>query len=141
MRAMSPIGPNAKNDALAWISTARDEANISGLSGLLDDAEGTAVPPGDGDGLVDKAGGEDDREMGAAVEAHADLAVGYGDVGGHVDEVAEDLPRLSVIVAAHAVGHQAIEARDEAVKLIRPIVYRLLKKCSFAEELEKTLRE
>src|ERR1700692_4629051 len=66
---------------LAWISTARDEANISGLSGLLDDAEGTAVPPGDGDGLIDKAGGEDDRKMGAAGEAHADLALGGGDVG------------------------------------------------------------
>jgi hypothetical protein len=37
--------------------------------------------------------------MGAAVEAHADLAFGYGDIGGHVDEIAEDLARLSVILA------------------------------------------
>ena len=80
---------------------------------LLDEAEGAAVPPGDGDGFVDEAGGEDDGEMGAAVEAHADLAVGDGDVGGHVDEVAEDLARLSVIVAAHAAGHQAIEAAGD----------------------------
>src|ERR1700675_140600 len=95
------------NVQLAWISTAWDEANISAL---LDEAERTAVPPGDGDGFVDEAGGEDDREVGAAVEAHADLALGDGDVGGHVDEVAEDLARLNIIVAAHAVGHQAIEA-------------------------------
>jgi TolB-like protein len=96
--------------ALAWISTARDEANVFGLWALLDEAERAAVPPGDGDGFVDKAGGENDREVGAAVEADADLALGDSDVGGHVDEVAENLARLSVIVAAHAVGHQAIEA-------------------------------
>src|SRR5271156_6661538 len=105
-----PPKTELNEDALAWISTARDEANVFGLWALLDEAERAAVPPGDGDGFVDKAGGENDREVGAAVEADADLALGDSDVGGHVDEVAENLARLSVIVAAHAVGHQAIEA-------------------------------
>jgi hypothetical protein len=38
--------------------------------------------------------------MGAAVEAHADFIVSDGDVGGHIDEVAEDLARLGIVVAA-----------------------------------------
>jgi hypothetical protein len=49
---------------LAWISTAWDEANIFGFLALLNEAERAAVPPGDGDGFVDEAGGEDDREQG-----------------------------------------------------------------------------
>src|ERR1700690_10206 len=58
---------------------------------LLDEAEGAAIPPRDGDGFVDEAGGEDDGQVGATVEAHCDLGFGDGDIGWHVDEVAEDL--------------------------------------------------
>ena len=48
-------------------------------------AELTAIPPRDGDGFVDETGGEDDGEVGAAVEANSDF--GFGDGGGQVDEV------------------------------------------------------
>jgi hypothetical protein len=68
------------------------------------------VPPRDRDGFIDETGGEDDREVCAAVEAHPDFVFGDGNVGRHVDEVAEDLARLGVVVAAHAAGHQVIEA-------------------------------
>src|SRR5438105_15665317 len=95
---------------LAWISTARNQPNISVLSALLDEAEGAAIPPRDGNGFVDESGGEDDGQVGSSVEAQGDLALGDGDVGRHVDEVTEDLARLSVIVSAHAAGHEAIEA-------------------------------
>jgi hypothetical protein len=46
--------------------------------------------------------------VGATVEADPDFIVSDGDVGGHVDEVAEDLARLGIVVAAHAAGHQTI---------------------------------
>jgi hypothetical protein len=49
-------------------------------------------------------------EVGATVEADPDFIVSDGDVGGHVDEIAEDLARLGIVVAAHAAGHQTIEA-------------------------------
>ena len=75
----------------------------------MDEAEGIVVPPGDGNRFVEDSGGEDDGQMGAAMEAHPDFAIGDGDVGRHVDEVAEDLARLRVIVSAHASGHEAIE--------------------------------
>jgi hypothetical protein len=42
--------------------------------------------------------------VGATVEADPDFIVSDGDVGGHVDEVAEDLARLGIVVAAHAAG-------------------------------------
>ena len=80
------------------------------FSALLDEAERATIPPRDGNGFVDQAGGEDDGQVGSSVEAHRNLGFGDGDVGRHVDEVAEDLTRLSIIVAAHAVCHQAIEA-------------------------------
>ena len=53
--------------------------------------------------------------MGPAVEAHSDFAFGDSDIGRHIDEVAKDLASLSIVVAAHAFGHQAIEAagKDE----------------------------
>ena len=76
----------------------------------MDEAEGAAVPPWDGNGFVDQAGGQDDGQVGASVESHGDLAVGDGDVGGHIDDVTVDLSRLSVIVSAHAAGHEAVEA-------------------------------
>ena len=48
--------------------------------------------------------------MGAAVEAHPDFVLGNCNIGRHIDEVAEDLARLGIIVAAHAASHQTIEA-------------------------------
>jgi len=51
--------------------------------------------------------------MGAAMETHPDFVLGDGDVGRHVDEIAEDLARLGVVVAAHATGHETIEPRCE----------------------------
>ena len=51
--------------------------------------------------------------MGAAMELHRDFVVGDGYVGRHVDEIAEDLARLGIVVAAHAAGHKAIEPRRE----------------------------
>src|SRR5882672_10138484 len=51
--------------------------------------------------------------MGAAMESHRDFVLGDGDVGRHVDEIAEDLARLGIVVAAHAAGHEAIEPRCE----------------------------
>jgi hypothetical protein len=44
------------------------------------------------------------------MESDSDLFVRDGHVCRHVDEVAEDLSGLGVIVPAHAIGHQAIEA-------------------------------
>ena len=41
-------------------------------------------------GLSISAGGEDDREVGAAMEGHANLGLGDGDVGGHVDVARRD---------------------------------------------------
>ena len=80
------------------------------LSGLLDQPERAAIPPRDGDGFIDEARGENDGQVGATVEADSNLAFGDGDVGWHVDKVAEDLARLSITVSAHSSGHQAIEA-------------------------------
>jgi len=45
------------------------------------------------------------------VEAAPDFIVSDGDVGGHVDEVAEDLASLGIVVATHSAGHQTIEAK------------------------------
>ncbi len=44
------------------------------------------------------------------MEAHPDFAVRDGDVGRHVDEVAEDQARLGIVVAAHSAGHETVEA-------------------------------
>jgi hypothetical protein len=41
------------------------------------------------------------------VEPDLDFVVRDGDIGRHVDEIAEDPACLSIIVAAHAAGHQA----------------------------------
>jgi hypothetical protein len=51
-------------------------------------------------------------QVGAAV----DLALCDGDVSGHVDDVAEDLACLSVVVSAHGSGHQTVEATGEDEK-------------------------
>ncbi len=63
---------------------------------MLDEAEGIVVPPGDGNRFVEDSGGEDDGQMGAAMEADPDFAIGDGDVGRHVDEVAEDQPQKAL---------------------------------------------
>ena len=49
-------------------------------------------------------------QVGAAMEPNPDFLVRDGDICGHVDEIAEYLARLGVVVAAHTAGHQAIEA-------------------------------
>ena len=75
--------------------------------------EGAAVPPWNFDGFIDETRGEHDRQVGAPMESHPDFIFGDGDVSRHVDEVAEDLTRLGIVVAAHAAGHEAIEAGSE----------------------------
>ena len=52
--------------------------------------------------MSEESGGEDDGEVGTAME-RSRLGIGDDDVGGHVDKVAEDLSRLRVVGAAHAV--------------------------------------
>jgi hypothetical protein len=56
---------------------------------------------------------KDDREVSAAMEPYGDFALTDGDIGGHIDQVAEDLSGLSIVVTAHAVRHQAIETAGE----------------------------
>ena len=51
--------------------------------------------------------------MSAAMEAHPDFAIGDGDVGRHVDEVAEDQAGEGIVVAAHAAGHEPVETGGE----------------------------
>ena len=80
---------------------------------MLYEAERVAVPPWDGNGFIEDSGGEDDGKMGAAMEAYPDLAVGDGDVGRHVDEVAEDQAGLGVVVAAHAACHETVKTGGE----------------------------
>ena len=63
--------------------------------------------------FVEESGGENDGQVSASMEADGDSAVGDVDVGGHVDEVAEDLSGLGVVVSAHAAGDEAIEAAGE----------------------------
>ena len=43
------------------------------------------------------------------MESHLHFALGDGHVGGHVDEVAEDLPGLTLGVSAHALGESTIQ--------------------------------
>ena len=54
--------------------------------------------------------------MCAPMEAHPDFVVGHGDIGRHVDQVTEYLARLRIVIAAHAAGHDAIEARGQDQK-------------------------
>ena len=76
---------------------------------MLDEAEISAVPPRYRNRFVEDSRGEDDGEVGAAMEAHDDFVVGDGYVGGHVDKVAEDQAGLCIVVAAHAAGEEAVE--------------------------------
>ena len=54
--------------------------------------------------------------MRAAVEADLDLAFSDCDVGRDVDEIAEDLASLSVGIAAHGFGEDAIEPTGDDEK-------------------------
>ena len=57
---------------------ARAERGLTGEQAQVD-----AVPPGDGDGRVEEPGGEDDRQVGAAVEAdHETSLVGSSTLAG-----------------------------------------------------------
>ena len=47
------------------------------------------------------------------MEPHPDLVLGDGDIGRHVNQVAEDLAGLSIIIAAHAARHQSIKPAGE----------------------------
>ncbi len=75
-----------------------------GHSSSFDEAQVGIVPPRYVDGSVDGTGGEDDGEVGPAVEADAEPAVFDEDVGGHVDQIAEDLPGLRIGVKLSAVS-------------------------------------
>jgi len=79
----------------------------------LKEPQGSAVPPRDFDGFIEQSGGENNGKMGAAMEPHRDFVLGDGDVGRHVDEIAEDLACLGTVIAAHAAGHEAIKPRCE----------------------------
>src|SRR5512136_2964982 len=105
--------PEAGLGLLAWISTDRNWPNAGAVGSVVDEAERLGVPPRDGNGFVEDSGGEDDGEVGAAMEADGDFAVRDGDVGGHVDEVAEDEAGLGLVVAAHAACQEAVESGGE----------------------------
>lgn len=51
--------------------------------------------------------------MRTAMEGHRDLLRGDLHGGGYVDEVAEDLPGLRIVVAAHALGDAAVQVAGE----------------------------
>jgi hypothetical protein len=74
---------------------------------LLKEPQGSAVPPRDFDGFIEQPGGENNGKMGTAMESHRDFVPGDGDFGRHVDEIAENLARLGIVVAAHRPGGQA----------------------------------
>src|SRR6266446_7003785 len=59
---------------LAWISTDRNWPNAEARWSVADEAERITEPPGNRDWFVEDSGGEDDGEMGAAMEAHPDFA-------------------------------------------------------------------
>ena len=65
----------------------------------MDQTQISAIPPGNCDRFVDETGRQNDGEMGTAMEADGDFAVGDLHVCGQVDEVAEDLARLCIFVA------------------------------------------
>lgn len=52
--------------------------------------------------------------MGATVEADGDFLFANANVGGHVDEVAEDLAGLRVSIATHLVRDGAVESAGES---------------------------
>src|SRR5258708_12283912 len=100
---------DAARALLAWISTDRNWPNTGARGSMLDESEGIVVPPGDGNRFVEDSGGEDDGQMGAAMEAHPDFAIGDGDVCRHVDEVAEDHAGFGTFLPAHPPVHHPAE--------------------------------
>ena len=78
-------------------------------------------PLGNGDRLVEQAGSNNDWQVSPSVEFHVYAAGGDGDVGGHVEQVAEDLASLGVGVASHSPGEETIETagdyRDQKERL------------------------
>ena len=94
-----------------YVETAKVVCGWVGLDSRISLHQGSALAmPRNRDRVVDEAGGEDHGQVGSLVEAQRDLAFGDGDGGRYVDEVTEDLLRLSVIVSAHAVGYEAIDS-------------------------------
>jgi hypothetical protein len=69
---------------------------------LLKEPQGSAVPPWDFDGFIEQPGGENDGKVRTAMESHRDFVLGDGDFGRHVDEIAENLARLGIVVAEAA---------------------------------------
>jgi len=80
-----------------------------GVEELLEEPKGAALPPGHFDRFVEESRGENDREVSSAMEPQRNFVVCDGDVGRHVDQIAEDLACLRVAISAHAPGHEAIE--------------------------------
>ena len=54
--------------------------------------------------------------MCASVKADCDFALSDGDIGRHIDEVAEDLASLGIGIAAHAFGEYPLEAAGDLQK-------------------------
>src|SRR5215467_9255363 len=105
---MRKINANT-GQALARISTDRNSPNNRpSYRVLLDETQGQAVPPGDRRGFFEEIGIQDNGQMGSAVETDSDFPIGNCDIGRHIDEVAKDLACLSIVVAAHLLGHQPI---------------------------------
>jgi hypothetical protein len=48
--------------------------------------------------------------VGSPVESNCDFAICDNDLRRHIDEIAEDLAGLSIVVTTHSTGHDAIEA-------------------------------
>ena len=80
---------------------------------LFDQAKGPSVPPRHLNGLIEQAGGEHNWQVSAPVEFDPDFIVRDIDLGRHIDEVAEHLAGLSILVTTHATGHDAIEGAGE----------------------------
>jgi hypothetical protein len=49
------------------------------------------------------------------MEAQVNFVVGDRDVGSHIDQVAEDLASLSIVIPAHTAGHYTIEAAGDPI--------------------------
>ena len=54
--------------------------------------------------------------MGTALEADLDLVIGYGDIGGNVNQIAKDLACLRIGITAHGFGENSIESTGDDQK-------------------------
>src|SRR5208337_5175443 len=76
-----------------------------------DELQPLAAQPGDGDVRLVIPGGDQQRIVGTLLEPHYDLFVRDLHTGRGVDEVAEQMPRLSDLVAvAEAACQESVEA-------------------------------